>query len=226
MEYAIEVIGQNPKSFKKLWVEFKSKLTGQRALVYVSYSAPYGGAVPLLLPGGGESGQQCPTATGTPTDRSFQGFLLTLLGHTSAWIIGFSLFIGLLILVLILCCTPRRRDVGPGGVTTSPVSSAYGGTPFRGNSYGQEPYHESPAGTYSSGRRPYVFSPGAGDISSGRSIPEENDDTRRERLATYRRTHTTSRAFLSEEGSQTPGGSLPLGRVSPSKSPGLFSVTQ
>ncbi|CAH3168221.1 unnamed protein product [Porites lobata] len=226
VEYAIEVIGQNPKSFKKLWVEFKSKLTGQRALVYVSYSAPYGGAVPILLQGGGESGQQCPTATGTPTDRSFQGFLLTLLGHTSAWIIGFSLFIGLLILVLILCCTPRHRDVGPGGVTTSPVSSAYGGTPFRGSSYGQEPYRESPAGTYSAGRRPYVFSSGAGDISSGRSIPEENDDTRRERLATYRRTHTTSRAFLSEEGSQTPGGSLPLGRVSPSKSPGLFSVTQ
>ena len=233
VEYEIEVVGENPKSFKKVWVEFKSKITSQRALVYVSYSAPYGGAVPILLPGGASSSEQCPTVTAAPADRSLQGFLLALLSHTSAWIIGFTIFFGLLILALILCCTPRRRDVGPDGVMTSPVSrstSPYGGTPIHGSPYGQSSYHGSSVGTYSGVRGTYLASPAGaysgyhGDTSA-RSIPEEHDDTRR--TTTYtRRTKTASRAYLSEDAPQAPGSALPLGRVSPNKSPGLFSVTQ
>lgn len=232
-EYELEVLGHNPKSFKKAWVEFKSKLTGQRALVYVSYTAPYGGAVPILLPGTAQSNQQCPPPVGAPADKSFQGFILALLGHTSAWIIGFSVFIGLLILALILCCSPRYRSGGPDGGMASPGSRShtpYGGTPIHGSPYGQGAYYGSSIGAYSAGRGTYssgAYSAyhSAGDTSA-RSIPEENDDTRREMLTTYRRTKTASRTYLSEDPAHPPGGALPLGRVSPSKSPGLFSVTQ
>lgn len=230
-EYEIEVVGQNPKSFKKTWVEFKSKLTGQRGLVYVSYTAPYGGAAPILLPGAAQSSQQCPTAA--TADRSFQGFVLALLGQTSAWIIGFSIFIGLLILALILCCSPRYRSGGPDGVMTSPGSrspSPYGGTPIHGSPYGQGSYHGSSTGAYSAGRGTYSAGAHSGYHAAGdtsvRSIPEEHDDTRREMLTTYRRTKTASRTYLSEDPARAPGSALPLGRVSPSKSPGLFSVTQ
>lgn len=232
-EYELEVLGHNPKSFKKAWVEFKSKLTGQRALVYVSYTAPYGGAVPILLPGTAQSNQQCPPPVDAPADKSFQGFILALLGHTSAWIIGFSIFIGLLILALILCCSPRFRSGGPDGGMASPGSRShtpYRGTPIHGSPYGQGAYYGSSTGAYSAGRGTYssgAYSAyhSAGDTSA-RSIPEENDDTRREMLTTYRRTKTASRTYLSEDPSHPPGGALPLGRVSPSKSPGLFSVTQ
>lgn len=221
--YKVSAVRQNTKSFKKVAVEFKSPATGQREFLYVSYSAPYGGAVPVLLPGATHNNQQCPPPAAVPTERTLQGFFLALLGQTSAWIIGFSIFIGLLILALILCCSPRYRSGGPHTGMVSPGSRSptpYGGTPIQ--------YH-GPSG-YSTGRGPYSGGSYSGyhtgDDTSVRSVPEENDDSRREMRTTYRRTNTSSRTYLSEDPRQAPGGTLPLGRVSPSKSPGLFSVTQ
>ena len=233
---------KNSRSFKKVWVEFKSQVTGQRALVYVSYTAPFGGAVPVLLPGAVPGSEQCPKVAAVPADSSFQGFLLALLGQTSAWIIGLSFFIGFIILALILCCSPRHRSDGPHGGVPTPGSRSqtpYGGTPAHGSPYGQGLYHGSSAGTYSAGRGTYLtsatgaYSPGAGmygvhaggDDSSVRSHPEEHDETRREMRTTYRHTKTASRTYLSGDTSQAPGA-LSIGRVSPNKSPGLFSVHQ
>lgn len=241
-EYEIEVVGKNPKSFKRVWVEFKSQVTGQRALLYVSYTAPFGGAIPVMLPGAVSSSEQCPKVAAVPADRSFQGFLLALLGQTSAWIIGLSFFIGFIILALILCCSPRHRSAGPHGGVPAPGSRSqtpYGGTPVHGSPYGQVPYHGSSGGTYSSTRGTYLssatgaYSPGAGvygvhaggDDTSVRSFPEEHDETRREVLTTYRHTKTSSRTYLSGDTSQAPGG-LSIGRISPNKSPALFSVNQ
>lgn len=232
-EYKIAVAGANLKSFKKVGVEFKSKLTGQREMVYVSYAPPFGsGAVPVIYPGAALSNQQCPPPVATSTDRSFQGFFLALLGQTSAWIIGFSIFIGLLILALVLCCSPRNASGAQNAGMRSPgprYDTPYGVTPPYGSPYGQSPSQ----GSYSAGRGPYSASTYAGYRSpgdaSGRSIPEENlDEPRRETLSTYRRTTTStaSRSYLSDNPSQAPGGALSLGRTSPSKSPGLFSVTQ
>ena len=232
-EYKIAVAGANLKSFKKVGVEFKSKLTGQREMVYVSYAPPFGsGAVPVIYPGAALSNQQCPPPVAKSTDRSFQGFFLALLGQTSAWIIGFSIFIGLLILALVLCCSPRNASGAQNAGMRSPgprYDTPYGVTPPYGSPYGQSPSQ----GSYSAGRGPYSASTYAGYRSpgdaSGRSIPEENlDEPRRETLSTYRRTTTStaSRSYLSDNPSQAPGGALSLGRTSPSKSPGLFSVTQ
>lgn len=239
-EYEIEVVGKNPKSFKRVWVEFKSLLTGQRGLVYVSYTAPSGGAVPVLFPGAITSSEQCPTVAAGPAERSFQGFLFALLGQTSAWIIGLSFFIGFIILALILCCSPRYRGTGGGGTAAEARSpGSHRGTPIHGSPYPQGPYPGSSAGTYSSGRTTYMtsatgaYSPGAGaygsrsgvEDTSVRSFPEEHDETRREMFTTYRHTKTSSRTFLSEDNSQA-SGALPIGRISPNKSPGLFSVHQ
>lgn len=228
----------NSKSFKKVWVEFKSQITGQRALVYVSYTAPFGGAVPVLLPGAVPTSEQCPKVVTGPAGSSFQTFILALLGQTSAWLIGLSFFIGFIILALILCCSPRYRSAGPHGAVPTPGSRAqspYGVTPVHGSPYGQGTYHGSSAGTYSAGRGTYLssatgaYSPGAGayggDDTSVRSLPEEHDETRREMRMTYRHTKTASRTYLSEDTSQAPGA-LSIGRVSPNKSPGLFSVHQ
>jgi len=241
-QYEVEVVGKNPKSFKKVWVEFKSQLTGQRALLYVSYTAPFGGAIPVVLAGAGSSSEQCPKLPAGPADRSFQGFFLGLLGQTSAWIIGLSFFIGFIILALILCCSPRQRSVGPHGGAPTPGSrsqSPYGLTPVQGSPYGQAPYHGSTGGSYYSARGTYLssatgaYSPGAGtrgghaggDDPSVRSFPEEHDETRREVFTTYRHTKTSSRTYLSGEASQASGG-LSIGRISPNKSPRLFSVNQ
>lgn len=240
-QYEVGVVGKNPKSFKKVWVEFKSQLTGQKTLLYVSYTAPFGGAIPVVLPGAVPSSEQCPQVPAGPADRSFQGFFLALLGHTSAWIIGLSFFIGFIILALILCCSPRHRSVAPiGGVPTpgSRYQSPYGGTPVHGSPHGQVPNRGSSGGSYYSTRSVYLsatgaYSPGAGaygahtggDDTSVRSFPEEHDETRREVLTTYRNTKTSSRTYLSGDASQTTGG-LSIGRISPNKSPGLFSVHQ
>lgn len=241
-QYEVEVVGQNPKSFKKIWVEFKSQLTGQRALLYVSYTAPFGGAIPVVLPGAGSSSEQCPTVPAGPADSSVHGFFLALLGQTSAWIIGLTFFIGFIILALILCCSPRQRSVSPHGVAPTPGSrsqSPYGSTPVQGSPYVQAPFLGSTGGSYYSTRGTYLssatgaYSPGAGargahaggDDTSIRSFPEEHDETRREVLTTYRHTKTSSRTYLSGEASQTTGG-LSIGRISPNKSPGLFSVHQ
>lgn len=241
-QYEVEVVGKNPKSFKKIWVEFKSQLTGQRAMLYVSYTAPFGGGIPLVLPGAVTSSEQCPTVPAGATDRSFQGLFLALLGQTSAWIIGLSFFIGFIILALILCCSPRHRSVGPHGGAPMPGSisqSPYGVTPAQGSPYGQAPYRGSPGSAYYSARGTYLssatgaYSPGVGtrgahaggDDTSVRSFPEEHDETRREVLTTYRHTKTSSRTYLSGEASHSPGG-LSIGRISPNKSPGLFSVHQ
>ena len=236
------MVEKNPKSFKRVWVEFKSQITGQRALVYVSYTAPFGGAVPVLLPGAVPSGDQCPKVPAGPADRSFQTLLLALLGQTSAWIIGLTFFIGFIILALILCCSPRQRSAGPYGAVPTPGSRSqtpYGGTPLQGSPYGQGTYQGSSAGTYSTGRSGYLtaatgtYSPGAGaygahaggDDTSVRSLPEEHDETRREMRTTYRYTKTAQRTYLSGDASQATGP-LSIGRVSPNKSPGLFSVHQ
>ena len=219
--YKIASVEQNTKSFKKVAVEFKSRTTGQRELLYVSYSAPYGGAMPVLLPGATQSNQQCPPSAAIQTERTFQAFVFALLGQTSAFIIGFSIFIGFLILALILCCSPRYRSGGPHPGMTGPGSRSatpYGSTPIQ--------YH----GSYSAGRGAYSGGSYSGyhteDENLVRSVPEEHDETRREMRTTYRRTNTASRTYLSEDPRQAPRGTLPLGRVSPSKSPGLFSVTQ
>lgn len=177
--------------------------------------------MPVLLPGVTQSNQQCPPPVAASQDRSFQGFFLALLGQTSAWIIGFSIFIGFLILALILCCSPRYRSGASN--TGIPSPSPYRGSPIHGSPYGPSVYGSGGRGTYSAGS--YSGYRASGDTSL-RSMPEENDDTRRETLTTFRRTTTSSRTYLSDDSSQAPGGTLPLGRVSPSKSPGLFSVTQ
>ena len=225
-----------------MWVEFKSQLTGQRALLYVSYTAPFGGAIPVVLTGAVSSSEQCPKVPAGPVDRSFIGFFLALLGQTSAWIIGLSFFIGFIILALILCCSPRHRSVGSYGGAPTPGSrsqSPYGGTPVHGSPYGPAPYRGSSGGSYYSSRSTYLssatgaYSPGAGahggharvDDTSVRSFPEEHDESRREVLTTYRHTKTSSRTYLSGESSPAPGG-LSIGRISPNKSPGLFSVHQ
>ena len=231
-EYEVHVVGKNPNSFKSKWVEFTSKITGQRELLYVSYSAPAGAGLPLILPCGDPSSPQCRHFLATPPpDRSFKGLCLALLGQTSAWIIGFSIFLGLIILLLILCCSPRSRGAGdpssfsPGslagwGTPGSPSFSPYGGTPgYRGAS-DRSSYQTSPASAHSSG----VFT---GDVL-GRSRPEEHDEARRVRQTStyYRRTMTANRAYLSESESPSSGGGMSLGQVSTKDSPGLFSVTQ
>lgn len=234
-EYEIEVVGKNPRSFKKVWVEFKSLLTGQKGLVYVSYTAPSGGAVPVVLPGAIPSSEQCPTVAAGKIERSFQGFLFALLGETSAWIIGLSLFVGFIILVLILCCSPRGR--GASSVAASP--SPLGGTHQHGSPYPQGPYPGPSTATYSGGRSTNLgsttgaFSPGVGVYGSNggandtslRSFPEEHDETRREVSTTYRHTRTSARTYLSDDSSHA-SGALSIGRISPNKSPGLFSVHQ
>ena len=234
-------MGKNPKSFKKVWVEFKSLLTGQRALLYVSYTVPFGGAIPVVLPGAGSSSEQCPKVPAEAADRSFQGFFLALLGQTSAWIIGLSFFIGLIILALILCCSPRHKSAVPHGGAPTPGSrspSPHGGSPVHGSPW-QVAYRGSSGGSYYSTRGSHLssatgaYSPGTGvrgayaggDDTSVRSFPEEHDETRREVLTTYRHTKTSSRTYLSGDSSQAPGG-LSIGRISPNKSPGLFSVHQ
>ncbi|XP_029186949.2 LOW QUALITY PROTEIN: nuclear pore membrane glycoprotein 210-like [Acropora millepora] len=222
-EYKVAVAGDNLKSFKKIGVEFRSKLTGQIEVVYVSYTSPYGGgAIPVLYPGATLSNQPCPPSTSSPSDGSIRTLFLALLGQTSAWIIGFSIFIGFLILALVLCCSPRNtRGVptsgrqGPGSGYTSP----YRTTPPDGSPYGQI----SNFGSYSGGRALQSTVYGSPGDASNRSHPEENEDPG---LVTYRRTAAASRTYLSDGTSQVPGSALSLGRTSPTKSPGLFSVTQ
>ena len=222
-EYKVAVAGDNLKSFKKIGVEFRSKLTGQIEVVYVSYTSPYGGGgIPVLYPGATLSNQPCPPSTSSPSDGSIRTLFLALLGQTSAWIIGFSIFIGFLILALVLCCSPRNtRGVptsgrqGPGSGYTSP----YRTTPPDGSPYGQI----SNFGSYSGGRALQSTVYGSPGDASNRSHPEENEDPG---LVTYRRTAAASRTYLSDGTSQVPGSALSLGRTSPTKSPGLFSVTQ
>lgn len=222
-EYKVAVAGDNLKSFKKIGVEFRSKLTGQIEVVYVSYTSPYGGgAIPILYPGATLSNQPCPPYTSSPSDGSIRTLFLALLGQTSAWIIGFSIFIGFLILALVLCCSPRNtRGVpnsgmqGPGSGYTSP----YRTTAPDGSPYGPI----SNFGSYSGGRAPQSTMYGSPGDASNRAHPEENEDPG---LVTYRRTATASRTYLSDGTSQVPGSALSLGRTSPTKSPGLFSVTQ
>ena len=223
-EYTVAVAGDNLKSFKKIGVEFKSKLTGQMEVVSVSYTSPYGGgAIPILYPGAALSSQQCPPSASSPSDGSIRTLFLALLGQTSAWIIGFSIFIGFLILALVLCCSPRNTRGVPNVGMQSPGSGYT--LPYRATSpHGGPKGPISNLGSHSAGTGLYSTGYGSPGDASNRSHPEENEDPGLG--TTYRHTTTASRTYLSDGTSQAPGSALSLGRTSPTKSPGLFSVTQ
>ena len=198
-EYTIEPAENNLDPFEDVAVEFESSITKQRVLVLVTYSPPSTG-LPIAA---ACLGQMCPTAPPKEPSKGLLGFLLVLLAETSAWLIGLSIFIGLIIILLICLCSPRNRGGAyPPGVASSPspASQPQGGTP---PAYGT----------------PGITSPGSVYNQSYNPSPRHH----------FRHTtlETTRRSFVSDDDKYRSGGSVALGRVSPGRSPnGLFSVTQ
>ena len=202
-EFMVTTVDKKLDSFKNVAVEFRSIPTGQRVLLYVSYSSE--GGIPLAAPC---VDQSCPRVPVEEPSKGLRGLFLALLTEASAWFIGFSMILGLVILLLICCCSPRNRNIAhPLGPATpgSPAPPPYGGTPSAGTPYG------TPGGVYQGDNQ---YHGGDGSLAPRHHFRHTTQET-------------TRRSYVSEKDAQNMSGSVSLGRVSPGRSPnGLFSVTQ
>ncbi|EDO27055.1 predicted protein, partial [Nematostella vectensis] len=122
--------------FADVPVDFTSTLTGQKATVLISYKRSSAMPVPIIT---------CPNPADPrcPDTDKFVGWkrlFFALLGETSAWFIGLSVIIGLIILLFILCFGDRSRRQPPPAPYGSPyIPSPYPGSPYAstyGASYG------------------------------------------------------------------------------------------
>ena len=130
--YEIFLVDPTAGSFHELKVEFKSPLTNQKTVLTVSFTAT----------------AASPEAPVTP---SFWKFILNLLGETSAWVIGFTFILALVVVILFFCPIFGRR-----GYDSQPPNlqqGYYQNTPVR--------YSGTPAGSFqrsmntpNSGHRP------------------------------------------------------------------------
>ena len=209
--YEISVI-YTDESFKEHPVDFISTLTGQKNIVYVSYKRT--GAPPIIAMATcpNPADPRCPKVE---KEVHWRRLFLSLLGETSAWFIGFSIILGLIILLLIFCCSDRTRS--------QPAQGPY--QPYAPGS----PYPGSPAGT------PYPGSPyGSGDSVYGTPGNLHGvDGSGNQRRSTFKRSEVrhrvTKTATEVEDSSMVAGGSpgsTSLGRYSPTYPRGLYSVTQ
>ena len=128
----------------------------------------------VLFPSLGTKG--APPVAGKPL-VSWKRLFLTLLEETSAWFIGFSIMLALVILLLILCCNQR-----PGPYPASPYPPRqYIGTPVATSpypAYQTGSYLGGTPGVSSSGRRPGSVSPRGtpGNVSLGTTTRQRSPD--------------------------------------------------
>lgn len=209
--YEISIINTH-ESFKEHPVEFVSTLTGQKNIVYVSYKRT--GAPPFIAMATcpNPADPRCPKVE---KEVHWRRLFLSLLGETSAWFIGFSIIIGLIILLLIFCCSDRTRGAQPAQGPYQPYAP---GSPYPGSPMGT-PYPGTP---YGSGESVY------GSPGTNLSLDGSGSQRRTKFMRSEVRHRVTKTATEGEDNGMVEGspGSTSLGRYSPTYPRGLYSVTQ
>ncbi|EDO39640.1 predicted protein [Nematostella vectensis] len=188
--------------FADVPVDFTSTLTGQKATVLISYKRSSAMPVPMIT---------CPNPADPrcPDTDKFVGWkrlFFALLGETSAWFIGLSVIIGLIILLFILCFGDRSRRQPP----PAPYGSPYIPSPYPGS-----PYDTTYGASYGGGT-PY---------GTGSPAMDGSGNPRRHMMKTEVRHRVTKTASESDDIRGSPG-STSLGDFSPGYNRGLYSVTQ